>query len=214
MQTKICTKCTINKELSEFYYRKDNNKYRNECISCHKNNRDLYRKNNRDEILKKKRVYGQKYRKTKEYKILDAKYRSDPEYNKRHNIACKKYYNKIKIKIFKHERLRRLSDIDFRIRVNLRSRLRSAIKGQSGKKAYKSIKLLGCTIKNVKIHIEQQFVDGMSWDNYGLWEIDHIIPCASFDLTKPEEQKKCFNYTNLQPLWKIDNRTKSNKIIK
>lgn len=52
----------------------------------------------------------------------------------------------------------------------------------------------------------------MSWDNYGEWEIDHIIPCDSFDLTKEEEQKRCFHFSNLQPLWWRDNRTKGNKV--
>ena len=53
----------------------------------------------------------------------------------------------------------------------------------------------------------------MTWDNHGLWEIDHKIPCDAFDLTNPEEQKKCFHYTNLQPLIKQENRTKSNRIV-
>ncbi len=53
----------------------------------------------------------------------------------------------------------------------------------------------------------------MSWENYGKWHVDHILPCASFDLGKPEEQFKCFNYKNLQPLWATDNLKKQAKIL-
>jgi desulfoferrodoxin (superoxide reductase-like protein) len=63
--------------------------------------------------------------------------------------------------------------------------------------------------------LEKQFKLGMNWDNYGRsgWHIDHIKPCASFDLTKKEEQLKCFHYTNLQPLWARENLIKSDKIL-
>lgn len=60
-------------------------------------------------------------------------------------------------------------------------------------------------------HIADQFVNGMTWENMGQWHIDHIRPCASFDLTDPEQQKECFHYTNLQPLWATDNLRKSDK---
>lgn len=70
--------------------------------------------------------------------------------------------------------------------------------------------LIGCTMDDFKKWISSQFKDGMSWENYGYngWHIDHIRPCASFDLTKSEEQKRCFHYTNLQPLWAKPNRSK------
>lgn len=76
------------------------------------------------------------------------------------------------------------------------------------------MELLGCTIEYFKIHIEQQFVDGMNWGNQGRfgWHIDHIIPCSRFDLTKESEQRKCFHYSNMQPLWGQDNLRKSNKL--
>ena len=64
-------------------------------------------------------------------------------------------------------------------------------------------------------YIEKLFVDGMSWDNYGPtgWHIDHIKPCASFDLTNQDEQRQCFHYTNLQPLWAADNIRKGAKMV-
>lgn len=73
--------------------------------------------------------------------------------------------------------------------------------------------MIGCSIEELKQYLEKQFKEGMTWDNYGEWHIDHIIPCAAFDLTKEEEQLKCFNYTNLQPLWAEENEKKGDKII-
>ena len=71
---------------------------------------------------------------------------------------------------------------------------------------------INCTVKYLHEFLEFRFTDGMSWDNYGKkWHIDHIIPCASFDLKCPEQQKKCFHYTNLQPLWAKDNQEKGAK---
>ena len=76
------------------------------------------------------------------------------------------------------------------------------------------MKLVGCLIEFLIEYIEDKFTSEMNWDNYGTyWEIDHIIPCDSFDLTVPEEQKVCFHYLNLQPLTIKENREKSNKIL-
>ena len=75
------------------------------------------------------------------------------------------------------------------------------------------LELIGCTHKELKIHIESQFKNGMTFDNYGEWELDHIYPISKFNLDDINEVKKCFNYKNIQPLWKLENIKKSNKII-
>ena len=77
-------------------------------------------------------------------------------------------------------------------------------------KSDRTIKLLGCSFSELVSYLERQFKEGMSWDNYGRqgWHMDHIVPCAAFDLTDPDQQKKCFHYTNLQPLWAKDNLEK------
>jgi hypothetical protein len=95
----------------------------------------------------------------------------------------------------------------------LRCRLRAALKGRS--KAASGPILVGCSMEELRRHLEALWQPGMSWDNYGLkgWVIDHILPCASFDLTDPEQQYKCFHYTNLQPLWSVDNMTKGARIV-
>jgi hypothetical protein len=66
----------------------------------------------------------------------------------------------------------------------------------------------------LKQYIETLFKPGMTWGNHGNfgWHLDHIIPCSSFDLTDVEQQKKCFHYTNLQPLWAKDNIKKGSKL--
>ena len=74
------------------------------------------------------------------------------------------------------------------------------------------MELVGCGIDALKKHIELKFQDGMSWDNYGKWHIDHVRPCSSFDLSKPEEQSKCFHYSNIQPLWAEENLRKGAKL--
>ena len=72
------------------------------------------------------------------------------------------------------------------------------------------MKLIGCSIESLKNYLEKQFKKDMTWHNHGLygWHIDHIRPCISFDLIKKSEQKKCFHYTNLQPLWAKENLSK------
>ena len=90
------------------------------------------------------------------------------------------------------------------------------IKDKHGKRIISTWELVGCDYETLKQHIEKKWLPNMSWDNYGFgdnkWHIDHILPCSSFDLTLDEQQKKCFHYTNLQPLWQFDNLSKHNKI--
>jgi hypothetical protein len=73
--------------------------------------------------------------------------------------------------------------------------------------------LLGISVGEFKAYLESKFVDGMSWDNYGMkgWVVDHVRPCASFDLSDPNQQVLCFHYTNTQPLWRLDNQKKTSK---
>ena len=93
-----------------------------------------------------------------------------------------------------------------------RSRFGGVLQGRY-KKVETTRKIIGCTPEELVIHIESQFIEGMTWQNYGEWEVDHIIPCASFDFSDPEQQRKCFHYTNLQPLWEKDNIIKSDSYV-
>lgn len=97
--------------------------------------------------------------------------------------------------------------LDYRLRDNLRRRLAKTLKGIPREKP--AHELLGCSWRHFKRHLEKQFTDGMSWDNYGGkdgWELDHCMPCMNFDFTKRGQQKKCFHYKNVRPLWGETNR--------
>ncbi len=96
-----------------------------------------------------------------------------------------------------------------RLAYNLRVRLRKALKGNT--KTGSAVRDLGCSIEELKIYLENKFQLGMTWKNYGEWQIDHIIPLSAVDLTDRVQFKKVCHYTNLQPLWAIDNRSKGNK---
>jgi hypothetical protein len=104
-------------------------------------------------------------------------------------------------------------EIQYRLQDILRNRLYLAIRNEQ--KTGSAIKDLGCSINDLKIHLEKQFKDGMSWDNYGFrgWHFDHIKPLASFDLSKRDQLVETVNYKNLQPLWWKDNLSKGNKIV-
>jgi hypothetical protein len=112
-----------------------------------------------------------------------------------------------------YEKNRKLTDAEFKLIKTLRSRLSRAIKRQKSNKCDTTIELLGCSISFLKIFLEAKFKEGMTWENHGKWHIDHIKPCASFNLLDEEEQKKCFHYTNLQPLWASENLSKGCKYI-
>lgn len=97
----------------------------------------------------------------------------------------------------------------------LRCRISKALK--RNQKAFRTQNLLGCSLDELRAYLESLFKPGMNWNNYGTgangkgmkeWHLDHIKPCASFDLSKPEEQQKCFHYSNLQPLWAKENLEK------
>jgi hypothetical protein len=142
------------------------------------------------------------YWKTKSYKNKKSLY--DKKYRKMKNKKIKLYQNK-------YTNQKRQKDINFKLSTYLRNRIYCALKRNVKSKS--TIKLLGCSIDLLRLHLQSKFRPGMSFDNYGKeWEIDHIIPCARFDLSRADEQVRCFHYTNLQPLWKSENRIKHTKV--
>lgn len=100
-------------------------------------------------------------------------------------------------------RLKIRTNVQFRLRMNIARRVLGALKRNS--KLARTQQLVGCNFSFLRSWIQQKFKPGMAWNNYGEWHIDHIIPCAAFDLSRLEQQRQCFHYTNLQPLWAADN---------
>ena len=119
-----------------------------------------------------------------------------------------------------YEKLRRIDNIQYKLSCNLRKRVNFALLSQKAKKCSSTLELINCDIDQLKTHLESQFYlnketgEMMTWENYGYWgwHIDHIKPCSSFDLTDLEQQKECFHWTNLQPLWRVHNMKKSSSL--
>ena len=105
-----------------------------------------------------------------------------------------------------YEKNRRSTDIGYKLAKSLRDRLYKAISRHE--KSDSAVNLVGCSIGELKIYLEEKFQNGMDWENYGQWHIDHIRPCSSFDLSDQEQQQACFLFTNLRPLWGEENISK------
>jgi hypothetical protein len=160
-----------------------------------------YAENNKDTIKARRKIYREK----KKEKLKNDKKLYALNHPERMKTALKRYRENNRARIFekKHEPYNHLV-------ICLRKRVTVALKRSNAQKTFKTLDLIGCSIPYLKKHLEAQFQPGMTWENYGhnTWHIDHIRPCASFDLTDPEQQKQCFHYTNLQPLWAKDNMRK------
>lgn len=124
---------------------------------------------------------------------------------------AERHKERLKIKAREYQVRRRETDENFKILGVLRCRLYAAIKKAGGKKVARTMALVGCDIEFLRGWLEGHFLPGMTWKNHGKWHVDHHIPCAEFDLRVPEQQRQCFHYKNLRPLWGIDNLRKSNK---
>lgn len=99
-------------------------------------------------------------------------------------------------------------DIQFRFARNVRARVSSALRKAGVSKSTRSMVQIGCTIPELRAHLEKHFVEGMSWDNYGEWVVDHVTPIGAFDLNCPLQLHMAAGFWNLQPLWYGDNLRK------
>jgi len=197
---KHCSKCNNDLPYTSFYKnkaRKDGlQTYCKKCMA--KVNADSFQHHKSDRI-----------KKSLEYSKCDAskEYRRNWAKNKYDNNE--EYRKKCIESVVKRERKLLENDEEFKIKHLLRCRMRKAIKAMNAEKYFNTLELTGCSIPFLKEYLQEKFTDGMTWENHGEWHIDHIKPCAKFNLLIEDEQHKCFHYTNLQPLWAKDNLTKS-----
>jgi len=219
-----CSDCRCTSPLEINFSKNKNDTYYKTCDKCrrkreeyrktpeYKTKRTIYSKkrNENPEIKEKMRINSARhYQENKE--SIRTRHREYYKENKeKMNELTKKWYNENKERVNKYIRERKETNPSFKIRVNLASRICKAIK--PGHKSAKTMNLIGCTIEELKQHLQEKFEDGMTFDNYGEWHIDHIKPCIAFNLLDPEEQRKCFNWENLQPLWAKDNMSKGGKL--
>lgn len=207
---KKCTKCYENfPNTSQFFHKHSKERLRNECKKCRCARQNKWRIDNPEY----NKEYSLKY------------YKDNKEYLAQHNkdyrlkTGCDLYKNRKEYKK-EYKRNRYKNDLYFKLTCNIRTRICNLLSGRI--KSLPSINYLGCSLEEFKLYIELKFENGMSWSNYGRpngeylsgWHIDHIRPLSSFDFSGEdieEQLHKAWHYTNLQPLWAIDNLTKSNK---
>jgi len=177
-----------NKEKIQKYqkqWRLENNEFFNECVNKSKSrNPEKYKEIRKQYRLKNK----EKIEKARKQQRLEN---------------GKKNYEKIK--------QRMLEDPLYKLQSNIRRRISQSFKGSGYTKRSRTYEILGCSYVEFKLHIELQFKEGMDWSNHGKWEYDHIIPVSS--ATNEVEIIKLNHYTNFQPLWRKDNRSKGNKFV-
>jgi len=213
MKKKICTKCGDKKLISEFS--KDKNKKDGLCL-WYKKCKSKYYEINKEKILEQ----NKKWCKSNPEKIrkIDKKWRkNNPEYIKKwreNNIEYAKKWrenNPEYNREYQKERLK--NDPIFRLNHNMRVVIRKSLKGNKNGNHWELI--VGYTLKDLKNHLESQFQDGMTWNNYGKWHIDHRIPISLFNIknVKSKGFKKAWTLDNLQPLWAKENLSKYNKLF-
>jgi len=204
---KICSNCKEEKELIEFgndKYTKD--KLTSQCKKC----RNKYgRSYNKTEAGKKA---AKKHRKSDKRKKYLKEYYSREDVREKRKEWERNYIKQPHIRKKRTDYMRERKKVDelFRLRSVISAYIANSIRGINSKKG-SSIDILGCSIENYKDYLSDLFTEGMNWDNYGDWHIDHKRPVSSFDLSKDEDVNNCFHYSNTQPLWAEDNLIKGSK---
>lgn len=190
------------------------------CLDCDKDLVDAKGPKKRCDICNKeyRKLYSQirnqdPKRKEQNRERLIRFRQKNPDKNKEYNKKYSTGKNRDKYLAQKRERNKKyyINNVQYKLGQLLRYRLWISLKEQNSDNINSAKELLGCSKEELIEHLESQFSEGMTWENWSLngWHIDHIRPVSSFDLSDPAQAKECFHYSNLQPLWAIDNLKKS-----
>ena len=207
-------------------------RYRKENPEKVKQSHKKYYDENRDILIEKSKSYlreNSELRKAYNRKNRERDKQYLLQYNKVHKERIqplrKKYNEDNRDKINEYQNNLYHTDLNYKLSSLYRCRIYIAIKDNS--KSKKTMEILGCNIEEFILYLEKKFLPEMNWENHGdIWEIDHILPCASFDFTQEGDLEKCFHYSNHQPLFKtteiaesfgytdqIGNRNKGKKLL-
>ena len=195
------------KEYKKEYYLKNKEKikeyakeYAKEYYLKNKEKKAIYYLENREHKLKISKKF---YLENRERVLHKKKILCDtPEYKQ-----YRRDYNAKNLEVSRNrERSRYNTDVNFKLRKICRNRIRKALKGAT--KSAATMELIGCTIDELRRHMESKFEPWMNWENHGLWDVEHIKAMSKFDLTDPEQQRACCHWSNLQPMEHIENLKK------
>jgi hypothetical protein len=209
MESKKCNECSIEKNIYDFHkWKYGPDGYRRNCKECRKKETKKYYENNSEKI----KSTVSKYRKKNPEKVKEIK-KKIYERNKDNILKVNKTYRENnRKKLNEHQRIKKSKDPIYKLRHNMNARIKIFLNSKNIQKHNKTFEIIGCSPKELKEHIEKQFTDGMCWDKLGKHiHIDHIIPLSS--AKNEEEIYKLCHYSNLQPLWALDNIKKGAKII-
>lgn len=200
IEMKHCPTCDKWKAFSEYNKQSSSwDKLARMCRNCYCEYKNSKRKN--DEKYKQSDIlYKQKYEQSGRRKeVSKIRYEIKKDEILKKNIA----YNKKKYNTNPY----------FKVVCSIRTRISKLLKQKNADKYNKFYNYLGCSKEEFILYFQAKFKERMKWENHGEWHIDHIKPCASFNLLNEDEQKKCFHYTNLQPLWASENLSKGCKYV-
>jgi len=215
---KVCTKCGVEKPVEAFYLlRKDNPRLMAECKECIIKRVAEHRKTEAGQVSRDRYNHSPKtIQKRKEYKQSEegkSSTKSFAQTDKAKEIA-KRYRESAKgQELERIKYLRRCQKQGEKLNRAVRAGVNSSLQGTKNGRKWQE--LVGYSLQDLVTHLEKQFTEGMSWDNYGQWHVDHKVPLAAFSFDSPENPmfRVCWGLANLQPMWATDNMRKHTKIL-